>query len=49
MRDVLLSGGDPLTLGDDRLEWVLSRLRRIAHVQIVRIGTKVPAVLSPSG
>ena len=45
VRDVLLSGGDPLTLGDDRLEWVLSRLRRIAHVEIVRIGTKVPAVL----
>jgi lysine 2,3-aminomutase len=42
---VLLSGGDPLTLSDDRLEWVLSRLRRIPHVEIIRIGTKVPAVL----
>ena len=45
VRDVLLSGGDPLTLGDDRLEWILSRLRQIPHVEVVRIGTKVPAVL----
>ncbi len=45
IRDVLLSGGDPLTLSDDRLEWVLSRLRRIPHVEIIRIGTKVPTVL----
>lgn len=45
IRDVLLSGGDPLLLGNDRLEWILSRLREIPHVEIVRIGTKVPAVL----
>ncbi len=45
VRDVLLSGGDPLTLSDERLEWVLSRLRRIPHVEIIRIGTKVPTVL----
>ncbi|MFZ5570812.1 MAG: KamA family radical SAM protein [Thermodesulfobacteriota bacterium] len=45
IRDVLLSGGDPLVQGDDRLEWILSRLRRIPHVEIIRIGTKVPAVL----
>lgn len=45
IRDVLLSGGDPLTLSDDRLEWVLSRLRRIPHVEIIRIGTKIPTVL----
>ena len=45
VRDVLISGGDPLTLGDDRLEWLLARLRRIPHVEIIRIGTKVPAVL----
>jgi len=45
VRDVLLSGGDPLTLSDDKLEYLLSRLRRIPHVEIVRIGTKVPAVL----
>jgi len=45
IRDVLLSGGDPLLLSDDRLAWILLRLRQIAHVEIVRIGTKVPAVL----
>ncbi|RPI00081.1 MAG: KamA family radical SAM protein [Calditrichaeota bacterium] len=45
IRDVLLSGGDPLTLSDNRLEWLLSRLRRIPHVEMLRIGTKTPAVL----
>jgi lysine 2,3-aminomutase len=45
VRDVLLSGGDPLTLGDDRLEWLLETLRAIPHVEFVRIGTKIPAVL----
>jgi len=45
VRDVLISGGDPLTLGDERLEWLLDRLRRIPHVEILRIGTKIPAVL----
>jgi len=45
IRDVLLSGGDPLILSEDRLEWLLSRLRQIPHVEILRIGTKVPAVL----
>jgi len=45
VRDVLLSGGDPLTLSDDRLQWLLSRLRRIPHVEIIRIGTKAPVVL----
>lgn len=45
IRDVLISGGDPLLLSDDRLEWILSRLRRIPHVEIIRLGTKVPAVL----
>ena len=45
VRDVLLSGGDPLTLADDRLEWILSRLRAIPHIQFLRIGSKVPAVL----
>lgn len=45
IRDVLLSGGDPLTLGDARLDWLLTRLRQIKHVEIIRIGTKVPAVL----
>jgi lysine 2,3-aminomutase len=45
VRDVLISGGDPLMLSDERLEWLLAGLRRIPHVEIVRIGTKVPAVL----
>ena len=45
IRDVLLSGGDPLTLTDSRLEYLLSNLRAIPHVEIIRIGTKVPVVL----
>jgi lysine 2,3-aminomutase len=45
IRDVLISGGDPLTLADDRLDWLLGRLRRIPHLEILRIGTKVPVVL----
>ncbi|MFP4071508.1 MAG: KamA family radical SAM protein [Desulfovibrionales bacterium] len=45
IRDVLLSGGDPLLLSNDRLEWLLSELRLIRHVEIIRIGTKVPAVI----
>lgn len=45
IRDVLLSGGDPLTLPDEKLHWILSRLRKIPHVEFVRIGTKVPSVL----
>lgn len=45
IRDVLLSGGDPLTLADDKLDWLLARLRAIKHVEFLRIGTKVPAVL----
>ncbi|MBF0476910.1 MAG: KamA family radical SAM protein, partial [Deltaproteobacteria bacterium] len=45
VRDVLISGGDPLTLSDERLEWILAGLRRIRHVEIIRIGTKVPVVL----
>ncbi len=45
VRDVLLSGGDPLTLSDGRLEWLVSQLRQIPHVELIRIGTKVPVVL----
>jgi len=45
IRDVLISGGDPLTLADSKLDWLLSRLRAIPHVQIIRMGTKIPAVL----
>jgi len=45
IRDVLLSGGDPLMLSDEALEWLLSRLRDISHVELIRIGTKAPVVL----
>ncbi len=45
VRDVLISGGDPLTMPDQNIEYLLSQLRAINHVEIIRIGTKVPAVL----
>lgn len=45
IRDVILSGGDPLLLGDDQLEYILQKLRRIPHVEIIRIGTRVPCFL----
>ena len=45
IRDVLISGGDPLLLSDERIEWLLSRLRAIRHVEFLRIGTKVPSAL----
>ncbi|MFH1091141.1 MAG: KamA family radical SAM protein [Pseudomonadota bacterium] len=45
VRDVLISGGDPLLLPDDKLEWLIRRLRRIKHVELIRIGTKAPVVL----
>ncbi len=44
IRDVLISGGDPLSLDDDRLEYILGRLSKIRHVEFVRIGTKQPVV-----
>ncbi|MEZ6232708.1 MAG: KamA family radical SAM protein [Phycisphaerales bacterium] len=45
VRDVLISGGDPLTMNDDRLDWLLGQLRAIPHIDFVRIGSKVPVVL----
>jgi lysine 2,3-aminomutase len=45
VRDVLISGGDPLAVPDKRLEYVISRLRLIEHVEIIRIGTRMPAVM----
>jgi lysine 2,3-aminomutase len=45
IRDVLLSGGDPLMVSDQKLEHIVSSLRAIPHVQIIRIGTKFPCVL----
>lgn len=46
IRDVLLTGGDPLTLSDANLEWIISRLRAIPHVEIIRLGSRFP-VLNP--
>jgi lysine 2,3-aminomutase len=45
VRDVLLSGGDPLVLAPKILEEILSRLREIPHIEIVRIGTRVPVFM----
>lgn len=45
IRDVLVSGGDPFTLGDSHIELLLRCLRSIPHIEIIRFGTKVPAVL----
>jgi len=45
IRDVLISGGDPLTLSTDRLEEIVAAVRAIPHVEIIRIGTRVPVVL----
>lgn len=45
IRDVLLSGGDPLVMGTEKLEHIISELRAIPHVDIIRIGTRVPVVL----
>jgi lysine 2,3-aminomutase len=45
VRDVLISGGDPLTLEDEDLDYLLRRIKKITHVEFVRIGTKVPVVL----
>jgi lysine 2,3-aminomutase len=45
IRDVLISGGDPLTLADDKLDYLLGRLRQIKHIEFIRLGTKVPVVL----
>ncbi len=45
VRDVLLSGGDPLMLSDQYLDWILTELRQIKHVQVIRIGSRMPVVL----
>ncbi len=44
VRDVLLSGGDALMVSDERLEYIISRLRQIPHVEIVRLGSRTPVV-----
>lgn len=45
VRDVLLSGGDPLMLSDEYLDWILTELENIPHVEVIRIGTRMPVVL----
>ncbi len=45
IRDVLLSGGDPLMLPDEYLDWILTELNRIKHVEVIRIGSRIPVVL----
>ncbi len=45
IRDVIVSGGDPLLLTDERLDGILGALRAIAHIEIIRVGTHVPCVL----
>ncbi|HVP28036.1 MAG TPA: KamA family radical SAM protein [Myxococcota bacterium] len=45
IRDVLLTGGDPLVFSDERLDWLLSELRAIPHVEILRLGTRLPVTL----
>lgn len=45
IRDVLLSGGDPFLLSDKYLDYILTELRKIKHVEVIRIGTRTPVVL----
>ena len=45
VRDVLLSGGDALLISDDKLEYTIKRLREIPHVEVIRIGSRVPVVM----
>jgi len=45
IRDVLLSGGDPLLLGDKKLDYLLGELRKIPHLEFIRIGTRIPVFL----
>ncbi|MFZ0390639.1 MAG: lysine 2,3-aminomutase [Calditrichia bacterium] len=45
VRDVLLSGGDPFMLPDDYIDWILTELRGIPHVEVIRIGSRMPVVL----
>jgi len=45
VKDVLLSGGDPLLLSNEKIDWLLNRLHAIPHVEMIRIGTRIPSVL----
>jgi lysine 2,3-aminomutase len=44
IRDVIISGGDPLMLSDERIEEILIELRKISHIEMIRIGTRIPCV-----
>jgi len=44
VRDIVVSGGDPLTMSDSKIECIVKNLRKISHVEIIRIGTRVPVV-----
>ena len=45
IHDVLLTGGDPLTFNEKKLEWIISRLRAIPHVGVIRLGSRLPVTL----
>jgi lysine 2,3-aminomutase len=45
IRDVIVSGGDPFTIFDEQIDYILGRLRKIKHVEIIRIGSKIASVL----
>lgn len=45
IRDVLITGGDPLTLEDDQLEGIIKQVREIPHVEIIRLGTRMPVYI----
>ncbi|WKY47406.1 lysine 2,3-aminomutase [Eubacteriaceae bacterium ES3] len=45
IRDVLLSGGDPFLLSDSQINWLLEEISKIDHVEVIRIGTRIPVVL----
>jgi len=45
IRDVLITGGDPLLLSDDKLEYLVTKLREMPHIEMIRIGSRLPIVL----
>ncbi len=45
IRDILITGGDPLTLSDARLEWIISELYKIEHVEYIRLGSRTPVTM----
>jgi len=45
IRDVLITGGDPLLLSDDKLEYLITKLREMKHIEMIRIGSRLPIVL----